>query len=110
MRTVLSTLPEYWKEKWRAELLAEGRAEGMAEGRAEGKAEGKAEGAREARALTLLRLVERRFGPVAEAARTRILAADSTEIDRWLDRLFDADSLEALLDGEPGNPKAKSAH
>ncbi|HKK23779.1 MAG TPA: hypothetical protein VJ947_08840 [Pseudohaliea sp.] len=98
MRTVLSTLPEYWKEKWRAELLAEG------------KAEGKAEGAQEARALTLLRLVERRFGPVAEAVRTRIIAADSTEIDRWLDRLFDADSLEALLDGEAGDPAARSPH
>lgn len=102
MRTVLSTLPEYWKEKWRAELLAEGRAEG--------KAEGKAEGAREARALTLLRLVERRFGPVADAERARILAADSIEIDRWLDRLFDADSLDALLDREAGDPAARSAH
>ena len=64
--------------------------EGMAQGRAEGKAEGKAE--------TLLRLLQRRFGPVPESARARVAVGSATEIDAWLDALLDAQSLTEVFD------------
>ena len=64
-----------------------------AEGRAEGRAEGQAEGARH----MLLRLMERRFGPLPEAVRQRLQALQELEeLDRLSDRLLTARSLEEL--------------
>lgn len=71
--------------------------QGRAKGRLEGKAEGRAEGRAEAKAETLLRQLRRRFGPLPEAARDRILAADLATLDLWLDRVLDAASLEEVL-------------
>ena len=51
-----------------AEGLAEGKAEGLAEGLAEGKAEGLAEGAR----LSLLAVLESRFGAVPDDVRVTL--------------------------------------
>lgn len=78
MKTMLATLGESWKRQW----LAEGRAEGRAEGEAK----------------ALVRLVEKRFGPLSVTQRDRIQAADSSMVEAWLDRLLEAPSLEALLD------------
>ena len=50
---------------------------------------GKAEG--------LTRLLERRFGLLPATARNRIAAAGPGELDSWLDRVLDADSLDAVL-------------
>ena len=77
-------------EAWVREAKAEGRAEGEAKGRAEGKAEGKAE--------TLLRLLQRRFGPVPESARARVAGGSAAEIDVWFDALLDAHSLTEVFD------------
>ena len=58
----------------------------------QGKAEGKAE--------TLLRLMERRFGAVPEAARARISAASVADLDGWLDAILDAGDVdEVFADG-----------
>ncbi len=77
MRSMLANLGETWKKRWKAEGLAEGLAEG------------------EARAL--IRLVEKRFGPLSTDLRERVLAADSVLIESWLDRLMEAPSLEVLF-------------
>jgi hypothetical protein len=77
MQTVMSTLAETWKRQY----LAEGRAEGRAEG--------------EAKALLLL--AEQRFGPLPQALRERIEAADAISIEGWLSNLLAAPSLEALF-------------
>jgi predicted transposase YdaD len=66
-------------------IFAEGEAKGEAKGRAEGKA-----GA-------LKRQVARRFGPMPLWAQRRIEAAPSAQLDTWLDGIFDATSLEALI-------------
>jgi hypothetical protein len=58
-------------------------------GRDLGRAEGKAE--------TLLRLLQRRFGDVPQAARDRIANADVASLDRWLDRVIDAADLASVL-------------
>ena len=78
MRTMLATLGESWKRQW----LAEGKAEGLVEGEAK----------------ALLRLVEKRFGPISPALRERIMAADPASVEQWLDRVIDAPDLEAVFD------------
>jgi hypothetical protein len=64
------------------------KQEGQAEGRAEGKAEGKAE--------TLLHLLTRHYGvAVPESLATRIRSTtDSALLERWLDLIFDAPTLD----------------
>ena len=77
MKTMLATLAESWKQGWKAE------------GKIEGKIEGKGE--------ALVRLAERRFGPLPDALRQRVETADAASIEGWLDGLFDATSLEMLF-------------
>ncbi|NBC32669.1 MAG: transposase [Alphaproteobacteria bacterium] len=104
-RAMLSTQIKRWREEWTAEGMAKGVAEGMAMGVAEGKAKGVAEGRAEglsagehrAQVRTLLRLLERRFGPVPEDIRERIEAADRETLEVWLDRILDAPSRDAVF-------------
>lgn len=60
---------------------------------------GHEKGRREAHREILLRALQVRFGEVAAAARARIEAAEESELRAWVDRLFTAGSVEALLDG-----------
>ena len=57
------------------------------------KAEGRVEG--EAKSLT--RLLERRFGPLPAAVKSRIDGADLNQLDAWIDRVLDAKSLDAMF-------------
>jgi predicted transposase/invertase (TIGR01784 family) len=68
---------------------AQGRAEGRAEGEAKGRAEGKAE--------TLRKLLTLKFGQPPEGALLRMNAAKEHDLDRWLERVLTADSLDAVL-------------
>jgi len=61
--------------------------------RNEGKVEGKAEG----KASTLLRQITRRFGAPDADAVERVRSASLDELDRWLDRILDAASLDELF-------------
>ena len=81
MRSMLANLGETWKKRW----LAEGEAKGEAVGEARGEAK------------ALIRLVEKRFGPLPTDIRERVLSADATSIEAWLDRLMDVPSLEMLF-------------
>jgi hypothetical protein len=73
MRSMLANLGETWKKRW----LAAGEAKGEAS--------------------ALIRLAEKRFGPLPTDLRDRILAADAASIEIWLDRLMEAPSLEVLF-------------
>ena len=66
-----------------------GEARGVAIGEAKGEAKG------EARAIT--RILEKRFGKLPAAVLIRIASADITTMDRWIDRLDDATSLDAIF-------------
>ncbi|NBC33867.1 MAG: hypothetical protein GVY13_14430 [Alphaproteobacteria bacterium] len=104
-RAMLSTQIKRWREEWTAEGMAKGEAEGMAKGMAKGEAEGMAKGVAEgmnagehrAQVRTLLRLLERRFGPVPGDIRDRIEAADRQTLDLWLDRILDAPTRDAVF-------------
>jgi predicted transposase YdaD len=72
----------------------------FAEGEAKGKAEGKAEG----KASTLKRQLTLRFGVLPAWAERRIDAAPLAQLDAWLDGIFAADSVAALI-----GPEGRSA-
>ena len=59
-----------------------------------------AEGEAEATASVLKRLAARRFGPLPDWAWRRIEAAPVAQLDAWLDGIFDAESLVALIGPE----------
>ncbi|MBF0425502.1 MAG: Rpn family recombination-promoting nuclease/putative transposase [Magnetococcales bacterium] len=73
------------------------RAEGHAKGHAEGHEKGLAEGMRQGEAELLLRLLQRRFGPLPVAVQARIRAADAATLEVWSDRVLQASSLEAVF-------------
>jgi len=65
------------------------KQQGLAEGEASGEARG------EARAL--LRLLDKRFGPVAQDRRDQIMAADLADLERWFDRAIDAALIQDVF-------------
>jgi hypothetical protein len=95
-RTLLFKAVDHVKRKGVATMVSLAAREWLAEG----KAEGKAEGLREGRARTLMRQLSRRFGPIPEPLRARVEVAEADTLDLWLDRVLDAATAEAVLDGE----------
>jgi hypothetical protein len=69
----------------------------------EWKAEGKAEGRAEGKADMLLRLLNRRFGPMPDATVERVLGASDAELNAWADGILDAASAEAVFTGPKPN-------
>ncbi len=66
-----------WSRDWREQGLAEGRKEGEA--------------------AVLRHLMERRFGPLGEAARQRIDAADAETLLHWCENILTADSVDDVF-------------
>lgn len=79
--TKMATLAQQWFEQ----------------GRAEGHAEGHAEGIQTGEQKMLIRLLERRFGPLPETWRERIAAADAETLLVWSERLLTARRLEEVF-------------
>jgi hypothetical protein len=77
-------------------LIAEGEAKGLsaaqkliAEGRVEGETKGRAE--------TLLKLLRLRFTSVPESAAERVMHAGVATLDRWVERVLTAGSVDDVL-------------
>jgi hypothetical protein len=85
VRNMLATRAETWKQQW------------LHEGRQEGRQEGEQMGRRAGEAALLLRLLERRFGPLPDWAKDRIAGADTVTLEEWGLRVLDAGSLDAVL-------------
>jgi predicted transposase YdaD len=71
-------------------------------------AKGEAKGEAKAKAEDLKHLLARRFGPLPKWAAARIDAAPIAQLDAWLDGIFDAPTLDALL-GPPPSRRRKPA-
>ena len=56
---------------------------------------------REGRAGTLLRLLGKRFGTLPAVITRRIRSASASKLDRWIDRILDAESLREVF-AKPG--------
>ncbi len=85
VEALMGTAAQVWLEQGEAR----GKAAGIAEGKTAGLAEGKSE--------TLARLLDRRFGRLPDVTRARIASADLKQLDRWLDAVLDAPTLDAVF-------------
>ncbi len=61
------------------------------------EARGEARGRHEALVTTLAKLLGVRFAALPDDVHARIRAADDATLDRWLERVVSAPSLEAVL-------------
>ena len=84
MRYVTS-IEQLYSEKWMLQGLMQGRLEGEQSGIAKGEA------------YALRRLLQKRFGPLSEDVLARLQAASIDELELWLDRALDADSLAGVF-------------
>jgi len=73
------------------------RQEGVSEGLSQGITQGISQGMSKGQATTLLRQLQKRFGPLPDAIVARITTATQAELDRYTDRILDVDSLDALF-------------
>jgi len=89
---------EEGREEGREAGREEGREAGREEGHQAGREEGREAGMRHALAATLHKLLRLRFGGIPAAAAMRIEAAPTPELERWIEGVLTAESLEALLD------------
>lgn len=64
---------------------------------AEGEARGKQQGIVEGEAISLIQFIERRFGPLSERSKAKIMGANVRELDAWIDGVFEAQSAQTLL-------------
>jgi predicted transposase YdaD len=83
--------------KGRAEGEAKGRAEGEAKGRAEGEAKGEAKGEARGKAKALHALLEAKFPPLPRWASLRVSQAGPAQVERWIKKVLNAETLEGVL-------------
>ncbi len=125
VRNMLAARAEKWTREWweqgreeglrrgledglqtgRQEGLRRGLEDGLQAGRQEGLQAGRQEGLQAGRqageAALLLRLLERRFGALPDAARERVLAANIAALEEWGIRILEAGSLDDVFGDKP---------
>ena len=69
------------------------------DGLRKGMARGLEKGIGQGQARTLARQLTRRFGPLPAEARARLEQATPDQLDLWADRVLDAPTLQAVLEG-----------
>ena len=89
-------LPEPTKEKFMT-AAEEWMLEGMEKGLAKGLAKGREEGERAALAAVVLVQARLRFRDVPAEAVARIEAAPKPELERWIERILTAETLDDLF-------------
>jgi predicted transposase/invertase (TIGR01784 family) len=91
-RAITAALPQ--QEEMLMSTIAE---EWVKQGEARGRAEGEARGQVKGQAAFLTRLLERRFGILPEAYRSRIANADAATLLAWGDHVLTAHSLDEVF-------------
>ncbi|MBF0182014.1 MAG: DUF4351 domain-containing protein [Magnetococcales bacterium] len=84
-------------EKHKNEIIQAGWQEVLQEGWEEGWEVAREEARREGKAELLLRMLQMRFGILPESIWSQVTSAGSNDINTWSDRLFQADSLQAVF-------------
>ena len=80
-------------EQWALAYIAEGELKGELKGKQEGRQEGRQEG----EMLALQRLLSKRFGALPPDITHLISNASMESIERWLDRIIDAQQLSDIF-------------
>jgi len=101
--TLMPTVAEVWTKEALEKGILQGREHGLAEGRRHGLAEGRRHGLAEGKAESLLRLMRRRFGPLAAAVEEQVRRADEATLDGWIEGVLDAPTADALLGAPPSH-------
>jgi hypothetical protein len=113
VRNMLATRAEKWIEEWkqaglqqglqegRLQGLERGLEQGLEKGLEQGLERGLEQGRQKGEAALLLRLLERRFGPLPPPTAERVLTADTMALEAWGLRIFDAQSLDDLMGERP---------
>jgi len=73
------------------------RDKGFQEGRQEGRQEGELKGRLDGERIFLERLLIRRFGSLPDWGRDQLAGATLEQLDRWAERVLEADSIQAVL-------------
>jgi hypothetical protein len=58
---------------------------------------GRDEGVAQGQRTTLIRQLTRRFGPLPQSVEARVAGAGAEDLERWLDRILDAASLDEVF-------------
>jgi len=95
LRTMLNVLVPLEQTRVYQATFAKGKADGEVDGQAKGKAD------------SLKPLLTHRFGVLPRWAVQRLDAAAIVPLDGWLEGIFDAPSLEALIGPKPGQAARK---
>ncbi len=89
VRTMATTMVEWWKKK--------GLEQGREEGRKQGMQQGMQQGMREGGASILKRLLRSRFDQLPQWIDQRLEEASHQELEGWADRVLDAERLEDVF-------------
>jgi hypothetical protein len=73
------------------------REKGFQEGWQKGEVEGELNGELKGRRILLERLLTRCFGTLPDWGRERLSQATVDQLDRWAERVLEADSIQAVL-------------
>ena len=84
-------------QEWMLEGMEKGRVEGRVEGRLEGRREGREEGERAALASMLTKQARLRFRDVPPDSTARIESASKADLERWLERILIAETLDDVF-------------
>jgi hypothetical protein len=93
LEVIMNSLGYEYQSDFARRYFGQGKAEGRAEGRTEGRMEGRLEG----RVEIVLKLLALRFGPLPEAAQTRVRSAQEAQLDTVAARVLTAHTLEEAL-------------
>jgi predicted transposase YdaD len=100
MRYVTS-VEQLYNEKWMQQGLQQGMQQGLQQGMQQGLMQGRIEGEQrgiiKGEAYALQRLLQKRFGPLSEDLLARLQTARVDELELWLDRALDADTLAGVF-------------
>ena len=101
VETMLAERIDEWNRKLAEENLQKGRREGLNEGLNKGLnkglRKGRNEGRREGEALSLVRLLEKKFGLLPKGIQKRITNAERDLLLEWFDRAVTAEKLESVF-------------
>jgi hypothetical protein len=84
-------------QEWMLEGMEKGFIKGREEGREEGREDGREEGERAALASILTKQVRLRFRDVPPGRASSIEAASKAELERWLERILMAKTLDDVF-------------
>ena len=84
-------------ESWEREFLEQGRLKGIQEGEIKGEIKGKLQGKQEGESLILQRQLTKRFGPLPAYKVALVATASSEQLEIWLDRVLDAETLDGVF-------------